>query len=85
MKLLQITHHNHPKEIIEIAFKPFLELTRDLKLQGFNAYRKRFNLAPYTSFEEFTGDKEFAAVLEDLYGHIDAMEYYVGMYITILF
>lgn len=29
--------------------------SRELRLQPFNEYRKRFNLKPYTSFSEFTG------------------------------
>lgn len=29
--------------------------SRQLRLQSFNAYRKRFNLRPYTSFSDFTG------------------------------
>lgn len=29
--------------------------SRELRLQPFNEYRKRFNLNPYRSFDEFTG------------------------------
>lgn len=32
-----------------------IEESRELRLQSFNQYRKRFNLTPYTSFREFTG------------------------------
>lgn len=29
--------------------------SREMRLQSFNEYRKRFGLKPYTSFQEFTG------------------------------
>ncbi|XP_023648049.1 prostaglandin G/H synthase 1 [Paramormyrops kingsleyae] len=53
--------------------------SRQLRLQPFNQYRKRFNLQPYSSFIELTGEEEIAAELQELYGDIDALEYYVGL------
>ncbi|XP_067106334.1 phosducin-like protein [Osmerus mordax] len=53
--------------------------SRQLRLQSFNAYRKRFHLRPYTSFSDFTGEKEIAQKLEDLYSDIDALEFYPGL------
>lgn len=32
--------------------------SRLMRFQSFNAYRKRFNMKPYASFEEMTGEKE---------------------------
>ena len=54
-------------------------------MQGINAYRKRFGMKPFASFYDMTGDVEFAAVLEEMYGDIDAVEYYVGKFIIYLF
>nr|XP_008122862.1 PREDICTED: prostaglandin G/H synthase 1 [Anolis carolinensis] len=56
-----------------------IEESRLLRLQPFNEYRKRFNLKPYTSFQELTGDEASASALEELYGDIDAVEFYPGM------
>ncbi|XP_028665065.1 prostaglandin G/H synthase 1 [Erpetoichthys calabaricus] len=56
-----------------------MEESRVLRLQPFNEYRKRFNLKPYKSFLEFAGDPKFAKELEDLYGDIDALEFYPGL------
>ncbi len=90
--------------------------SRATRVQPYNEYRKKFNLKPYTSFYEFTGellftcylfgarlcfaailivfkeinlffslsffiidDLEMARGLEELYGHIDALEYYPGL------
>lgn len=33
--------------------------SRELRLQPFNEYRKRFGMKPYTSFQEFTGKQLF--------------------------
>ncbi|XP_067165411.1 prostaglandin G/H synthase 1 isoform X2 [Apteryx mantelli] len=53
--------------------------SRQLRLQPFNEYRKRFGMKPYKSFQELTGEEEKAAELEELYGDIDALEFYVGL------
>ncbi|XP_015222331.1 prostaglandin G/H synthase 1 [Lepisosteus oculatus] len=56
-----------------------IEESRLLRLQPFNEYRKRFHLKPYESFSEFTGDAQVAKELEELYGDIDALEFYPGL------
>ncbi|KAM9306391.1 prostaglandin G/H synthase 1-like isoform 2-T2 [Pholidichthys leucotaenia] len=53
--------------------------SRQLRFQPFNEYRKRFNLKPYTSFREFADNEEIASMLEELYGDIDALEFYPGL------
>uniref|UniRef100_A0A8D2N266 Prostaglandin G/H synthase 1 n=1 Tax=Zonotrichia albicollis TaxID=44394 RepID=A0A8D2N266_ZONAL len=53
--------------------------SRQLRLQPFNEYRKRFGMKPYKSFQELTGEEEKAAELEELYGDIDALEFYPGL------
>ncbi|XP_065783247.1 prostaglandin G/H synthase 1 isoform X2 [Muntiacus reevesi] len=68
-----IDHH-----ILHVAVNVIKE-SRELRLQPFNEYRKRFGMKPYTSFQELTGEKEMAAELEELYGDIDALEFYPGL------
>ncbi|CAJ1070177.1 phosducin-like protein [Xyrichtys novacula] len=53
--------------------------SRQLRVQPFNEYRKRFNLKPYTSFKQFTDNEEIARELEGFYGDIDALEFYPGL------
>uniref|UniRef100_A0A665W3E1 Prostaglandin G/H synthase 1 n=1 Tax=Echeneis naucrates TaxID=173247 RepID=A0A665W3E1_ECHNA len=53
--------------------------SRQLRIQSFNEYRKRFHLKPYTSFREFNDNEEIANALEELYGEIDALEFYPGL------
>ncbi|KAG7316819.1 hypothetical protein KOW79_020360 [Hemibagrus wyckioides] len=70
--------HNVPPAVMMVAAKS-IENSRLMRYQSFNAYRKRFNMKPYASFEELTGEKEMAAELEELYGDVDAMELYTGL------
>ncbi|XP_018615461.2 prostaglandin G/H synthase 1 isoform X1 [Scleropages formosus] len=70
--------HNFHPVVAKVAVGVIKE-SRKLRLQPFNQYRKRFNLKPYTSFFELTGDKETAAELEELYGDIDGMEFYPAL------
>ncbi|NXF46650.1 PGH1 synthase, partial [Oceanites oceanicus] len=64
--------------VLEVAVGVIKE-SRQLRLQPFNEYRKRFGLKPYKSFQELTGEEENAAELEELYGDIDALEFYPGL------
>ncbi|KAG1927945.1 prostaglandin G/H synthase [Pimephales promelas] len=70
-------HNIHPV-VCKVAEGAITE-SRELRLQPFNEYRKRFNLKPYTSFSEFTGDEEMAKELEELYGDIDSLEFYPAL------
>lgn len=45
-----------PAVLTDVAVRTIKE-SRQLRLQSFNEYRKRFNLQPYTSFRHFTGEK----------------------------
>ncbi|XP_076059748.1 prostaglandin G/H synthase 2-like [Oratosquilla oratoria] len=73
-----LSARNHNPVLFPVL-KKVIEHGRELRFQGFNAYRKRFQMQPYTNFEDLTGDTEFAKILEDLYGDIDAVEFYVGL------
>ncbi|MFT7809070.1 prostaglandin G/H synthase 2 [Arapaima gigas] len=69
---------NVPAAVAMVATKS-IEHSREMHYQSLNNYRKRFNMRPYISFEELTGDKKMASELEELYGDIDAMELYPGL------
>mgnify|MGYP006311747257 FL=1 len=57
-----------------------VEMGRTVRLAPYNAYRKRYGLKPMRSFRELTRDRETAAELERLYGHIDRLEWFVGLF-----
>uniref|UniRef100_UPI003AAFBE56 phosducin-like protein n=1 Tax=Centroberyx gerrardi TaxID=166262 RepID=UPI003AAFBE56 len=70
--------HNINAVVTRVAVGAIKE-SRQLRMQPFNEYRKRFNLVPYTSFTQFTGEEEMARELEEFYGDIDALEFYPGL------
>ncbi|MEQ2291561.1 Prostaglandin G/H synthase 1, partial [Ameca splendens] len=70
--------HNMNAIVAEVAVGTIKE-SRQLRIQPFNEYRKRFNLKPYTSFRHFTDNEEIASTLEELYGDIDTLEFYPGL------
>eukprot|EP00064_Thunnus_orientalis_P014976 superscaffoldBa00002695_g15024 len=70
--------HNINPVVTKVAVGAIKE-SRQLRMQSFNEYRKRFNLKPYTSFRQFTDNEEIARELEELYGDIEALEFYPGM------
>ncbi|XP_044539805.1 prostaglandin G/H synthase 1-like, partial [Gracilinanus agilis] len=70
---------NNVNENLRSVAENTLRVSRNLKFQSFNEYRKGFGLKPYISFQELTGENEKAAELESLYGDIDALEFYPGL------
>ncbi|OWK10572.1 PTGS1 [Cervus elaphus hippelaphus] len=71
-----IDHH-----ILHVAVNVIKE-SRELRLQPFNEYRKRetertLSLNLYVNLDKC--EKEMAAELEELYGDIDALEFYPGL------
>ncbi|XP_028816954.1 prostaglandin G/H synthase 2-like [Denticeps clupeoides] len=69
---------NVPAAVMRVAMKS-IEHSRQMRYQSLNAYRKRFNLKPYASFQDLTGEVEMASELEEMYGHVDAVELYPGL------
>lgn len=47
---------NMDHHVLHVAVEVIKE-SRELRLQPFNEYRKRFGLKPYTSFQELTGEQ----------------------------
>ncbi|KAM7391224.1 hypothetical protein PAMP_021928 [Pampus punctatissimus] len=70
--------HNSHEVVLKVAEMVIRE-SRAVRMQPFNEYRKKFNLKPYSSFYEFTDNIEMAKGLEELYGDIDALEFYPGV------
>jgi prostaglandin-endoperoxide synthase 2 len=55
-------------------------LMRKARLRSFNDYREAYGLRRLTSFEELTANPEVQERLESLYGDIDNLEWYVGIF-----
>lgn len=54
-------------------------IMRASKLQTYNSYRERFGLKAAKNFDDVTDDPKLARQLEDMYGEIENLEWYVGM------
>jgi prostaglandin-endoperoxide synthase 2 len=70
---------NTPDFIME-AEKASIQLGRDASLTTYNDYRKCFCFAPVTSFDQISGDPKVQKKLEDLYGTVDRIELYAGLF-----
>ena len=57
-----------------------LHMARTCALPSYNAYRRHFGKSPATSFEDLTGERDWAAKLKALYGSIDDLEWFVGIF-----
>jgi prostaglandin-endoperoxide synthase 2 len=57
-----------------------IELMRFARLQTYNAYRQRFGLQPKKDFADLTSDVDVQQRLAELYGDIDHLEWYVGIW-----
>ncbi len=62
-----------PVELMSVA------LGRDAQLPSYNTYRKFSGFPPVTDFDQITGDKDAQDLLRKLYGHVDNIEFFVGL------
>jgi prostaglandin-endoperoxide synthase 2 len=78
--------HNTPAFLVDRAgANPSVEertiaLMRNARLASYNDYREHFGLARLTSFEDLTADEHLRKQLDSLYGDIDRLEWYVGIF-----
>jgi prostaglandin-endoperoxide synthase 2 len=57
-----------------------IALMRFARLASYNAYRRRFGMAPKKDFADLTGDVVVQERLAELYDDIDDLEWYVGIW-----
>lgn len=57
-----------------------LEMARTCYLPGFNDYREFCGLTRYKDFESLTRDPALASKLRELYGHVDRMDWFTGLF-----
>ncbi len=55
-------------------------LMRETRLRSFNDYREAYGLSRLAGFDELTSDTDVRQRLEALYGDIDKLEWYVGIF-----
>jgi prostaglandin-endoperoxide synthase 2 len=57
-----------------------IQKSRYWRIRPYNEYRRHFDMAPATSFEELTGDQAFAAELKRIYVDVNQVELLVGLF-----
>ena len=75
----KITLGNTPDFLMKVK-ESSLEMARGCALAPYNAYRKHYGKEPATSFEDLTRDPVLAKKLKEVYGDIDALEWFVGIF-----
>lgn len=75
----KLSLHNTPEFMLPIELAS-IQLGRTAKLRSYNDYRELFRYPRATSFNQLSSDETVVKDLERLYGHIDNLELFVGMY-----
>ncbi|MEA2717434.1 MAG: prostaglandin-endoperoxide synthase 2, partial [Actinomycetota bacterium] len=57
-----------------------IRLGRAAKLRSYNDYREMLEYPRVTSFDQISSDDRICKELERVYGHVDNIELYVGLY-----
>ena len=72
--------HNTDSGLISVAEQKGVELGRHAMLASYNDYRALAGFPRATSFAQITGDVETQHELKRLYGTVDGIEFYPGLY-----
>jgi prostaglandin-endoperoxide synthase 2 len=57
-----------------------IKMSRTFRLRPYNEYRELFGLAKKRDFDDVTKDARLVQKLERLYGHVDRLEFLVGLF-----
>ena len=71
---------NTPDILVELTELPAIKLGRQLQLASYNDYRQLCGFPRVTRFEQISGDEFVQEKLKELYGHVDNIEFFVGLY-----
>ena len=79
-KATRIGLFNTPEFLIGTTELPSIQLGRNAQLASYNDYREMCQFPRVTDFDQITRDPDAQALLKKLYGHVDNVEFYVGLY-----
>lgn len=71
---------NTPELLLYRADLPSILAGREVRLRGYNDYRAACKLPRAKTFEDISSDPRTSQALRDLYGHVDEVEFYVGLF-----
>ena len=72
--------HNTYAPLLPEAEKRGIELGREAQVASYNDYREMCGFPRITKFSQITGDVETQRELEQIYGNVDNVELYTGLY-----
>ena len=75
----RVSLHNTPNFLLGAEYAA-IKMGRDYRLRSFNEYRARFKLGKIDDFDDLTSDKDLRTELKGLYGEIDNLEFFVGLF-----
>ncbi|MEL7353813.1 MAG: peroxidase family protein [Cyanobacteria bacterium P01_A01_bin.116] len=71
---------NTPEFLVGPAEIPTIQLGRQTQMASYNDYREAYQFPRVTRFNQITGDPQAQSLLEQLYGDVDNVELYVGLF-----
>jgi prostaglandin-endoperoxide synthase 2 len=69
-----------PYTFIDVTELASVKLGRQAQLASYNDYREMCGYPRVTDFNQITGDEYVQQKLKELYGHVDKIEFFVGLY-----
>jgi len=74
-----LTLFNTPEFLLHAEHQA-IRMSRDFRLQSFNAYRRQFGLTPIERHEALEADGSVVAALRAMYPDIERLEFLIGLY-----
>jgi prostaglandin-endoperoxide synthase 2 len=71
---------NTPEFLLQRAEPQSIQAARNVRLRGYNEYREACKFRRAQTFEDISSDPQTTRALRDLYGHVDEVELYVGLF-----
>lgn len=75
----KLSLHNTSDYLLPVELAS-IRLGREARLRSYNDYRELCNYPRVTDFKQINGDENVQKELKRLYGHVDNIELYVGLY-----
>ncbi|MEB3283160.1 MAG: peroxidase family protein [Lyngbya sp.] len=76
----QIGLHNTPDFLVDMTEIPSVQLGRKAQMASYNDYREMCKFPRVTDFDQITSDEDAQKELARLYGNVENIEFYVGLY-----
>jgi len=70
---------NTDPALLEVERNSLIQ-ARQVQLAGYNDYRANCGFPRVTEFDQISGDPKVQDALRDVYGHVDRIEFYVGLF-----